>query len=265
MTTTTTPTPVPARSDMPQECEDCGRSMTRCACCPARSDKDAEREKFSRVGWSVAVGSERILVARAITVEWADRIVAALAASTTPAGEAQGEGVKCAECGLDCAPGNCIYFPAPRGGDLATAIESLRPYAGTLHIADRDSYVVGFAKAVEQAAALARRATAAPSGESIDISKLTRWTFDGGMSAEARKDGQWVSFSDLEVLARRATAGPSSESIDLDKLEAVARKGFKARDSSGAIQSLAEIRDMISLARSATAGNAAPNENGGSA
>jgi len=74
-----------------------------------------------------------------------------------------GEG--CAECGLGCAPGNCIYFPAPRGGDLATDIESLRPYAGTLHIADRDSYVVGFAKAVEQAAALARRATSERSEE----------------------------------------------------------------------------------------------------
>lgn len=47
-------------------------------------------EKFSRVGFSVATGSARIIVATAITQEWADRIVSALAAPMVadPAGVA---------------------------------------------------------------------------------------------------------------------------------------------------------------------------------
>lgn len=47
-----------------------------------------------------------------------------------------------------------------------------------------------------------------------DLSKLTRWTFDGGMTAEVSKDGQWVRYKDLEVIAARrtpaATTGASS-------------------------------------------------------
>jgi hypothetical protein len=46
----------------------------------------------------------------------------------------------------------------------------------------------------------------AAEGKSINLSKLTRWTFDGGMTAQVSKDGQWVAFKDLEW---RLAAAPS--------------------------------------------------------
>lgn len=33
----------------------------------------------------------------------------------------------------------------------------------------------------------------------IDLAKLTRWTFDGGMFAAVAKEGQWVSYTDLHA------------------------------------------------------------------
>jgi hypothetical protein len=41
--------------------------------------------------------------------------------------------------------------------------------------------------------------------EGIDLDRLTRWTFDGGMTAAVAKDGQWLRYDDAKrALARRA-------------------------------------------------------------
>lgn len=279
--------PSPAPSDMPQECEDCGRSMTRCACSPARSDKDVELSPCPFCGahlphmWSLTLdGKEHSITCtecpgRAVFKSSSrEQAIAAWNRRAAKAQESAPSSERCAECGLGCAPGVCIYGAANEITDVlglfarrATAGTTAAPSsevsfdafwsdevarngghgfgadykhwarkgfdaarratAGTTAPKQGEAHrlmlAAGFACAydkrtgvhtytgyIEDAERALAGATAAPSGESIDISKLTRWTFDGGMSAEARKDGQWVSFSDLEVLARRATAGTTA-------------------------------------------------------
>jgi hypothetical protein len=43
-------------------------------------------------------------------------------------------------------------------------------------------------------------------GMPFDLSKVTRWTFDGGMTATVDKDGQWIAYKDI---AWRLAAAPT--------------------------------------------------------
>lgn len=60
--------------------------------------------------------------------------------------------------------------------------------------------------------------TAVSNGTDLTLDKLTRWTFDGGMTAAVAEDGQWVRFADLQVQAARRA---SSQSVSIDVQERI--------------------------------------------
>lgn len=76
--------------------------------------------------------------------------------------------------------------------------------------ADLPEEVAMKAEIADLRAQLARQSQSEP----FDLTKLTRWTFDGGMTAAVAKDGQWVEYKDL---AWRCAAPPLSSEQQAEK------------------------------------------------
>lgn len=177
---------------------------------------------------------------------------------SAPSGEEEAQ--VCAECGLSCTLGNCIFFPPTRGSDLAASIESLRPYSGKLLVSDRDSYVVGFAKAIDLAATLARRDTVAPNSAPVvrtaaDLGALLPSEFMWGDALFPGTLGEILNAYD----ARRATAGTTAAPSIEERIrlyEILSRIRYVEIDEATVMTK--EVLGMFD--RRATAGNAAPTD-----